>query len=53
MTKKQLIKILKDLNDDAHITVAGVDDSCELNIVGWRDKVTGKEVENEITLVCE
>lgn len=53
MTKKRLIEILKDLDDDAHITVAGVDETCELNIVGWRDKVIGKEVENEITLVCE
>ena len=53
MTKGKLIKILEGLDDDAHITVAGIDETCELNIVGWKDKVTGENVQNEITLICE
>lgn len=53
MTKGELIKALEGLDDDAHITVAGIDETCELNIVGWKDKVTGAEVQNEITLICK
>ena len=54
MTKEILLKALEVLDDDAHITVdTPYDESCELNIVGWKDKVTGKDVQNEITLICE
>lgn len=53
MTKGELIKVMKELDDDAHITVAGIDEDCELNIVGWKDKVTGADVQNEITLICK
>ena len=53
MTKGELNKALEGLDDDAHITVAGIDETCELNIVGWEDKVTGVDVQNEITLICE
>ena len=52
MIKKEFVKILEGLNDDAHITVSGIDDTCDLNIIGYRDLVQGEDVQNEITLVC-
>ena len=53
MTKGELIKAFEGLDDDAHITVAGIDETCELNIVGWKDKVTGADVHNEIKQLSE
>lgn len=54
MTKKELIDALDGLDDDAVIRVSTIDnDVYDYNIKGWRDKVTGSEVENEITLVAE
>jgi hypothetical protein len=52
MTKGDLLKMLEGLDDDAHIMVGGIDDTCDLNIIGYRDLVQGDDVQNEITLVC-
>ena len=53
MTKGELFKMLEGLDDDAHITVSGIDDTCDLNIIGYKDLVQGEDVQNEITLVCK
>lgn len=49
MTKGELIKNLEDLDDDA----TGCTETNEyFHIQGVTDKVTGADVQNEITLVC-
>ena len=52
MTKGELLKMLEGLDDDAHILVSGIDEDCDLNIVGYKDLVQGEDVQNEVTLVC-
>ena len=52
MTKRELLKILDMVDNDAHITVSGIDEDYDLNIIGYRDLVQGDDVQNEITLVC-
>ena len=56
MTKAELIKALSDLDDDATISVAtnSIDNGMEYATGIWFcDKVTGSEVQNEITIVGE
>ena len=54
MTKGQLLKELEGLDDDANITVETPDNECYLYNIGYtKDKVTGADVQNEITLVCK
>lgn len=55
MTKAELIKELEDLDDEAQILVYVPEFENEycFNIKRSMDKVTGKDVMNEITLVCE
>lgn len=54
MTKKELLKALEGLNDEAVIRVATSDnDIYSYNITGYCDKVTGDAVENEIMLLAE
>jgi hypothetical protein len=53
MTKGELFKMLEGLDDNAVVRVSGLDEICELNIIGYRDLVQGDDVENEITLVCD
>ena len=52
MTKGELFKMLEGLDDNAHITVSGIDETCDLNIIGYKDLVQGDDIQNEITLVC-
>jgi hypothetical protein len=53
MTKGELFKMLEGLDDSAIVRVSGLDETCELNIIGYKDLVQGDDVENEITLVCK
>ena len=54
MTKGQLLKELEGLDDDANITVETPDNEYYLYNIGYtKDKVTGTDVQNEITLVCK
>lgn len=58
MTKKELIKELEeleDLDDEAQILVyvPELENNYFFNIKWCMDKVTGKDVKNEITLVCK
>ena len=53
MTKRQLLKELEGLDDDANITVETPDNEYYLYNIGYtKDKVTGADVQNEATLVC-
>ena len=52
MTKGELFKMLEGLDDDAHIMVGGIDDTCDLNIIGYRIWYRVMVDKNEITLVC-
>lgn len=56
MTKKTLLEILKDVDDDAIIYVSVDDDMAEyhecLHIKDVSDIVNGDDVQNEITLCC-
>lgn len=45
--------MLEGLDDKAIVRVSDVDQTCELNIIGYKDLVQGDDVENEITLVCK
>lgn len=53
MTKGELLKELKDLDDDAVIYVTGCTETdeyfCIRNVI---DKVTGADIQNEAVLVC-
>ena len=51
MTKKELLKELEGLDDDATIFVF-VNDSY-YHIAGSEDKVAGVKMQNEITLICD
>ena len=51
MTKKELLKELEDLDDDAIIFVYAND--TYYHIAGSSDKVAGCKMQNEITLVCD
>lgn len=55
MTKSELLKELEDIDDDAQIFVFVPEFETEycFNIKRIVDKVTGEDVMNEITLVCE
>lgn len=54
MTKGELLKELEGLDDDAVIYVTGCTETNEyFHIRGATDKVTGADVQNEITLLCE
>lgn len=44
MTKIELFKMLEGLEDDTHITVSGIDDTCDLNILGYKDLVQGDDI---------
>lgn len=57
MTKKQLLEGLKDLDDDAeiHVYCTSLDDSSGGHYaydIYLDDKVTGSDVENEITIIA-
>lgn len=53
MTKGELFKELEGLDDDAVIYVTGCTETNEyFHIRGVTDKVTGADVQNEVTLVC-
>lgn len=51
MTKRDLMKALEGLDDDAVIYIEA-DESIYL-FDGFKDKVTGDKVENEITLIAD
>ena len=50
MTKKELLKWLQGLSDDAVIYIE-TEDSI-LHIVGFNDRVADENLQNEITLIC-
>ena len=50
MTKKQLLKLLEQVDDEAIVYVVTEAELC--HIQGVTDIVTGDDVQNEITLVC-
>lgn len=53
MTKGELLKELEGLDNDAVIYVTGCTETNEyFHIQDVTDKVTGADVQNEITLVC-
>lgn len=53
MTKGELLKELEGLDDDAVIYVTGCTETNEyFQICGVTDKVTGADIQNEVTLVC-
>ena len=58
MTKKELIDAMKDLDDDAEISIFctsedfGVEGYANDGIY-FKDKVTGSDVMNELTIVAE
>ena len=51
MTKKELLKELEGLDDDAIIFVYAND--TYYHIAGTDDKVSGVKMQNEITLICD
>ena len=51
MTKKELLKELESLDDDAIIFVYANDSY--YHITGSEDKVAGCKMQNEITLICD
>ena len=51
MTKKELLKELEGLDDDAIIFVYANDSY--YHIAGSEDKVAGVKMQNEITLICD
>ena len=51
MTKKELLKELEGLDDDAIIFVYAND--TYYHIAGSVDKVSGVKMQNEITLICD
>ena len=51
MTKKELLKELEGLDDDAIIFVYAND--TYYHIAGSDDKVSGVKMQNEITLICD
>ena len=51
MTKKDLLKELEDLDDDAIIFIFANDSY--YHIAGSEDKVSGVKMQNEITLICD
>ena len=51
MTKKELLKELEGLDDDAIIFVYAND--TYYHIAGSEDKVSGVKMQNEITLICD
>lgn len=51
MTKKELLKELEGLDDDAIIFVFAND--TYYHIAGSDDKVAGVKMQNEITLICD
>ena len=54
MTKCELLKELEYLDEDAILYVTGCTETNEyFHIRGVTDKVTGADVQNEVTLVCE
>ena len=54
MTKGELLKELEGLDNDAVIYVTGCTETNEYFYIirGVTDKVTGADVQNEVTLVC-
>jgi len=53
MTVSELRKAFEGLDDDAQVYVSTSDnDSYCYNVVSTGDKVTGDDVQNEITLFC-
>ena len=53
MTKGQLLKEFEGLDDDAQIYIETPDSNVCFHVRYTKDKTTGADVENEITLVCE
>lgn len=54
MTKGELLKELEDLDDDAVIYITGCTETNEYFCIrSVIDKVTGADIQNEVTLVCE
>ena len=51
MTKKQLLELLKQVDDEAIVYIET--DEGIYQIIGVTDIVTGDDVQNEITLVCQ
>ena len=51
MTKKELLKELEGLDDDAIIFIYAND--TYYHIAGSEDKVSGVKMQNEITLICD
>lgn len=51
MTKKELLKELEGLDDDAIIFIYAND--TYYHIAGSEDKVAGVKMQNEITLICD
>ena len=51
MTKKELLKELEGLDDDAIIFVYAND--CYYHIASTEDRVAGVKMQNEITLICD
>ena len=51
MTKKELLKELEGLDDDAIIFIYANDSY--YHIAGSEDKVSGVKMQNEITLICD
>ena len=51
MTKKELLKELEGLEDDAIVFVYA--DEHYYHIAGSEDKVSGVKMQNEITLICD
>lgn len=53
MTKGQLLKEFEGLDDNAQIYIETPDSNVCFHVRYTKDKTTGADVENEITLVCE
>ena len=53
MTKKELLKDLEGLDDDAIIFVYVNEDEKYYHIKSTDDKVAGVKMQNEITLICD
>lgn len=53
MNKRELLKVLEPLDDEALIYIQTEDNNVHLLIKFATDIVTGEDVQNEITLYCE
>ena len=58
MTKKELLDVMKDLDDDAEISIFCTSEDFGIegyanNGIYFEDKVTGDDVMNELTIVAD